>query len=170
MARITVKHTKVGGLEKRITNLKKFLEKDLVKDVYNKAEDKLQMKWRSEIPLIFNVRSSLGLRCDNILSKSLAIEQRANNIIVYVEPIVRYSKNSTSSGGAVRNLTTILFRGSRPSYGKYYLPWDARTQSGIHPGTSPSTMRNYWKQFTKYAKAEIRKAINNGMKKTMRKK
>jgi len=168
MARIQVNSTRVGGVKKRITDLNKYLENDITKEAFSKAEEKIQTKWKTDIPRIFNVRSSMGYACDGILAKSLAIVKRGkNSVIVYVEPIVRYSKNTLSSGGAVNNLTSILFHGSDGSFGKYYPRWDARVQTGRHPGTSPSIMRNYWAQFKKFATAEIRKGINEGMKKKM---
>lgn len=171
MVRIVVKQTSVGGVQKKIADLRKFMKNGLAKEAMLKAEDKIQAKWRMDIPNIFSVRSSQGYRCDGILAKSLAITQKGkDSIVIYVEPIVRYSKNTTSSGGAVNNLTSILFRGSAASFGKYYPRWDARVQTGMHPGTSPSKMRNYWSIFKKYAKEQIRKAINDAMKKQLRKK
>lgn len=171
MVRITVKATKVGGVQKRINDLRVFMKNDLAKEAMSKAEGKIQSKWQTDIPNIFSVRSSQGYRCDGILAKSLAIVQQGkDSIVIYVEPIVRYSKNSTSSGGAVNNLTSILFRGSRASYGAYNPKWDARVQTGLHPGTSPAKMRNYWNIFKVYAREQIRKGINEAMKAKMRKK
>jgi hypothetical protein len=171
MTRIIVKQTSVGGVQKKIADLRKFMKNDLAKEAMLKAEDKIQAKWRMDIPNIFSVRSSQGYRCDGILAKSLGIVMKGkDSIVIYVEPIVRFSKNSTSSGGAVNNLTSILFRGSRASYGAYYPRWDARAQTGMHPGTSPSKMRNYWMGFKKYAREEVRKAINAAMKKQLKKK
>lgn len=171
MTRIIVKQTSVGGVQKKIADLRKFMKNDLAKEAMLKAEDKIQAKWRMDIPNIFSVRSSQGYRCDGILAKSLGIQQKGkDSIVIYVEPIVRYSKSTSSSGGAVNNLTTILFRGSSASFGKYYPRWDARVQTGMHPGTSPSKMRNYWSIFKKFAKEQIRKAINDAMKKQLRKK
>lgn len=170
MVVIKVTKTKVGNVQKKIANLQTFLKNDLAREVYTKAEQKIQNKWKTDIPRIFNVRSSMGMACDGILAKSLDIVQRGkNDIIIYVEPIVRFGKSTKSSGGAVNNLTSILFRGSKSSYGAYSPRWDARTQSGIHPGTSASTMRNYWRIFKEYAKKEIRKGINDAMKVRMKK-
>lgn len=166
MVRIDIKYTKIDGAKKRINDLDKFIKNDLAKESFEKAETRIQNRWQHDIPNIFGVRRSMGLRCDGILAKSLAITRRGkNSLIIYVEPIIRYSKNATSSGGAVNNLTTILFRGSRSSFGKYSPRWDARVNVGVHPGTSPSTMRNYWAIFKKYAVKEIRRGINTAMRK-----
>jgi len=166
MVRITIKHTKVGGVKKRINEIEKYLKNDVAKEAYANSEKTIQSKWQREIPNVFGVRRSQGYRCDGILAKSLAIVRRGkNDVIVYVEPIIRYSKNATSSGGAVNNLTSILFYGSKASFGKYNPRWDARVQTGMHPGTSPSTMRNYWKKFKSYAVEQIRRGINQSMKK-----
>ncbi|MFA5715488.1 MAG: hypothetical protein WC998_07100 [Candidatus Paceibacterota bacterium] len=168
MSVIKVKNTRIANVKRRINDLKVYLKNDAARDAYMRTEQKLQTRWKLDIPRIFNVRSSAGYRCDGILAKSLGIVIRGkNSIVIYVEPIVRFSKNAMSSGGAVNNLTSILFRGSRASFGAYYPRWDARVQKGMHPGTSPSPMRNYWKLFIKYARIEIRKAINKGMKKKL---
>lgn len=165
MVNIKITKTKVGGIEKKINDFKTFLKDDLVKSAMAKSENRIQNKWQTDIPRIFNVRSSMGYQCDNILSKSLDIVQKGkNSIIIYVEPIIRYSKSTRSSGGAVNNLTTILFRGSASSFGKWSPKWDARVQVGKHPGTSPSTMRNYWKIFKQYATKDIRRTINEFVK------
>jgi len=171
MTRIDITQTKVGGVNKRIADLDKYLKNDLAKEAFTKAEGRIQTKWKRDIPNVFGVRASMGYACDGILAKSLAIVRRGkNSIVIYVEPIVRYSKSTMSSGGAVQNLTTILFRGSNASFGKYHPRWDARVQTGMHPGTSASTMRNYWKLFKTYAVQEIRRGINEGMKKKLTKK
>lgn len=166
---ITISEVKTGNIKKKITNLQKFLKAPVRKSEFNNTKTKLTNKWKSSIINTFTVRSRKGLRCDNMLQNSLGIDIKKNSIIIYVKPIQRASKGSSGSGGPVRNLTTILFRGSKASFGKYDPKWDARVNIGMHPGVSPSPMRNMWRRFIDNARKRVREALREAIKKEMKK-
>lgn len=170
MTVIRVKSISHKNVKRRIDNLEKFLKNPLTNETYKRTVDNLKDKWAIESSRAFSVRRNAGFKCDGILAKSLAVVIRnKNNIVIYVEPIVRFSKNTNSSGGPVKNLTTILFRGSRGGPKAWFPRWDARMNTGIHPGTSASTMRNLWRRFKSIARENIREALNRGLQKELKK-
>jgi len=164
--KITVNQIKSGRFSKRIKSLDEFLKDPMAKSEINKAKKNIKAKWKRDVAKTFNVRSSRGLSCDNMLSNALALETKGkNSVVIYVKPISRGAKQRGDSGGAVTNLTSILFRGSRASFGKYHPKWDSRVQTGMHPGTSPSPMRNMWKNFKEYSREQIVKKLQEGLRK-----
>ena len=170
MTVIRVTSIRHKNVKRKIDDLEKFLNNPLTNETYKRTIDNLKDKWAIESSKAFYVRRKAGFRCDGILAKSLAVVIRnKNNIIIYVEPIVRFSKNTNSSGGPVRNLTTILFRGSKRGHKAWFPRWDARMNTGIHPGTSALTMGNLWKRFKNIARENIREALNRGLQKELNK-
>jgi len=164
--KITINQIKSGKFSKRIKKLDTFLRDPLAKSEMNKAKKNIKAKWKRDVAKTFSVRARKGLSCDNLLSNALGIETKGkNSVVVYVKPISRGAKQRGDSGGPVTNLTSILFRGSRASFGKYYPRWDSRVQTGMHPGTSPSPMRNMWKRFREYSREQIIKKLQDGLKK-----
>lgn len=168
--RIDVKTIKSGKFSKKIKKLDDWLKNPLAKQEMNKAKKNINTKWKRDVRKNFNVRSGKGLSCDNLLEGALGLEFKGkNSIILFVKPISRGGKQSYfSSGGAVNNLTSILFRGSRSSFGMYSYKWDCRVQTGTHPGTSPSTMRRMWQYFTEYSGDQIHKKLQEGLEKVRR--
>lgn len=164
--KITVTQIKSGKFSKRIKKLETFLKDPLAKSEMGKAKKNIRAKWKRDVAKTFNVRSSKGLSCDRLLSGALGIDIKGkNNVVVYVKPISRGAKQRGDSGGAVTNLTSILFNGSRASFGKYHPKWDSRVQTGMHPGTSPSPMRNMWKRFGEYTREQVVKKLQEGLRK-----
>jgi hypothetical protein len=170
MVSFKVTSVRSGKTERKINDLLKFLEDPIINSSYNKTVTNLKEKWARDSTTVFNVRRDKGLACDGILAKSLGVEIKdKNSIVVFVEPIIRFRKGTRSSGGPVRNLTSILFRGSGSSFGAWYLRLDARGNAGVHPGISASPMRNLWKRFKLTVRENIREALNRGLARTLKK-
>jgi hypothetical protein len=170
MVSFKVTSIRSGKTEKKIKDLLTFLKDPIINSSYNSTVTNLKAKWAKDSTEAFHVRRDAGYACDGILAKSLAVEIRdKNSIVVYVEPIVRFSKGTRSSGGPVRNLTSILFRGSKRSFGGWFPRWDARMQTAEHPGTSASTMRNLWARFKLNVRENIRESLNRGLKRSLQK-
>ncbi len=171
--RIEVKEIKTGNLTKRIRKIESWLKNPIAGSDFKKTENKIHDKWILECEKTFNVRANMGMRCDNLIQQALDITTRKDSIIVYIKPIKRKFKGTNSSGGAVNNLTSILFyTGSQSSdsssekwAGMYYPKWDCRVQTGRHPGTSPSQGRAMWKRFTKWSRRQIRESLRRGLQK-----
>ncbi len=169
--RFTVQSVRIGSYKKIVKDLNKLFENPIIKSEFNKVENKMHNDWIMKCDKYFNLRSGMGFRCDQFLKQSLDLVIRGKNkFVMYVKPISRKSKSTNSSGGPVNNLTSILFvTGSRKSFGKYSPKWDSRVQVGTHPGVSPSMGRLMWKNFTKEWQPKIRKAIHDGVEKTVKK-
>jgi len=168
--RITASKFGMKNASKKIKDLKEWMSDPIVKSNYNQAVKNIKAKWQRDVLKTFTVRSSKGLFCDNLLANALGIEIKKDSVIIYVKPISRAGKQPYfSSGGAVNNLTSILFHGSKVSAGMYSYKWDARVRDGIHPGTSPSLMRTLWKRFNQYSNDQFIKKMREGLDKARKK-
>lgn len=171
MVVIKVDKVKSGAFKKKVRHLQNFLKDPFIGSSYNSTIKNLKTKWSVMATAAFYVRRDVWhMRCDGLIAKALGVKiVKRNQIVVYVEPVTRFIKGHDSSGGPVRNLTSLLFRGTKQSDGAYYARWDARTQSGIHRGISSSPMRNLWKRFHVNVRENIREAINRGLARSLKK-
>lgn len=146
---------------KRIKDIKKFLGEPTRNNIWHRKLNGWEKKFSNDVDRLFIARSSMGLYRDRLLNDALRINITKNKFIVYIDSISRPTKEKgRSSGGAVQDLTTILFNGTGSSFGAYYRKWDARVQTGVHPGVSSSIMRNMWKNYKSYIEEQIVKTLN----------
>lgn len=176
--KFTVKSIRIGSYKKIVTDLNKLLENPTIKAKFDKTENSMHNDWIMKCKRNFNVRANSGFRCDQFLEQSLdLVIRKKNTFVMYVKPISRKTKGTNSSGGPVRNLTSILFVTGASSSdatsenwaGKYYPKWDCRVQTGRHPGIKVSIGRNMWKNFTREWQPKIRRALHDGVAEVVKK-